>query len=182
MPLFEDIALSLSLELRAEELDDAQPARLVIALDRSGSMSGAPLREAQHAINELYTRVLAERALAANTLLTFDDRAERCKLDPVDAAACAAVVNSVNIRGGTSFYAALSALQDEIQEAPEGSAFFVAFFTDGQVYDAFSAFFDCFCFFGSSTEHRFGRFQGKALALHHASRRHLSAAVLLCHV
>lgn len=45
VPLFEDIAYGLAVEVHAAEVEDTQPARLIVCLDHSGSMSGAPLRE-----------------------------------------------------------------------------------------------------------------------------------------
>ncbi|KAK9812439.1 hypothetical protein WJX73_010848 [Symbiochloris irregularis] len=132
VPLFEEVALSLAVELQAARVDDTPPARLIVCLDHSGSMAGKPLQEAQFAITELYKRVLAERALASNVLLTFDTYATRYELDPLDAVSCASTIYSIQARGGTSFQSVLVALQEEIRTAPEGSSFFVAFFTDGQ--------------------------------------------------
>lgn len=66
--------------------------------------------QAQHAINELYTRVLAERALASNVLISFDHETTRYELDPVDSSSCAAVVNSICASGGTSFAVALEGM------------------------------------------------------------------------
>lgn len=67
--------------------------------------------QAKHAINELYTRVLAERALASNVLILFDHTINRYELDPVDAASCTATVNTIGVGGGTSFTEALTGIQ-----------------------------------------------------------------------
>lgn len=43
VPLFEEVAWKLVVQLHAEGVEDSQPARLVVCLDHSGSMAGSPL-------------------------------------------------------------------------------------------------------------------------------------------
>ena len=145
VPLFNNASIGLTLEVLAQQTEEIQPVHLVVILDRSGSMAGAPIREAHRAISELYQSVLSQQLLASNVLLAFDNSTERYLLTDSSQEQAVSTVQGIYARGGTDFTNALQALQGEIHAAEEGSSFFVAFFTDGQARVMAHSMLGCNC-------------------------------------
>ena len=132
MPLFGEVAVGLNAEMHLEQTEQLQPVNLVVVLDRSGSMAGSRIAAAKQAICAFYKGVLAQKLLSSNTLLAFDTHCETFSFAGQDQPAIEQTVNSIKAGGGTNFRDALSAVQAQVETSSEGSAFFVAFFSDGQ--------------------------------------------------
>ena len=74
---------------------------------------------------------MAEKLIESSYLIVFDNVSEGHNFTGQSKVSIDATINSISARGGTSFSSALAAVQARIVRSPDGSAFFVAFFTDG---------------------------------------------------
>lgn len=81
--------------------DDAQPAQVVLVMDTSGSMKGAPLDNAKAAANALVDALDPEATVA---LVTFSDRVRVVSGLTDDRAALKAAISGMNASGETALY------------------------------------------------------------------------------
>lgn len=132
-PLFGDVAFGLTAEVAFHSTGAAiKPVSLLTVLDSSGSMAGSQIEAAKGAIKSLYAGFLAQRSLAANVLISFNSNAETINLTGRTLSAIESKVDYIHAVGGTNFPAALAAIQKEVELSEQGSAFFIAFFSDGR--------------------------------------------------
>lgn len=118
---------------RIEDEISAPPREFVFVLDRSGSMSGEPIRQARNALRACLRALNAEDTF---NILLFDNSLEWFSKKPVEVtqeqvAKADALLDSVHGRGGTEIVRALEQALTPAHD-PERTRF-VIFLTDGAV-------------------------------------------------
>jgi Ca-activated chloride channel family protein len=109
----------------------ALPRRVVLVMDRSGSMAGKKIEQARGALKFALARLRPQDSF---NLLTFSDRVEKFSPEPVAASAdnvkrANAFVDDIVADGGTNIN---DALKQGLEQFPEkGSGNTLLFFTDG---------------------------------------------------
>ncbi|KAJ3151855.1 hypothetical protein HDU86_005987 [Geranomyces michiganensis] len=127
-----NVPTSLRAAWNAASLNKAAGSNAIyICLDVSGSMRGAPLRNASEGIHSLIA-ALAVEGHTDITLITFDTKAVVRPWTTLDQLDEILMRLSATAFGGTSFSAILDSISQHISKRDDLSAVTVVFFTDGQ--------------------------------------------------
>lgn len=138
-PLYSNIGAILRATAELTQPVRQVPVHLIVALDASVSMRSS-FQHAKSAVSYFYCSALsAGRTFASNTLYVFAGETYKRSLDGLDVNEVQSAVYSAQTLCGTNFNSVLSAIRLQVQEQGTGGAYFVVFFTDGQVLTALRA-------------------------------------------
>ena len=131
-PLFGNIGAVLRATAQPLTPGKDLPVHVGVAMDARVSMRSS-FQQAKAAVNYFYSKALAARKFASNTLYVFSGDTQKQRLDGLSAEQIRAHIYAAETQGGTNFNSVLSAIRKQVQGQPKGQRYFVVFFTDGQV-------------------------------------------------
>jgi len=103
---------------------------ILIVLDKSGSMSGAPINNSKTGIEEMVKYFRASN-LTNVTLITYDNSAHKVDFRGISPEEQSATIAKIQGNGGTSFKAAFDSIMQSVKEHNSKDVK-VIFFTDGE--------------------------------------------------
>lgn len=103
---------------------------ILIVLDKSGSMSGAPINNSKTGIEEMVKFFRASQ-LNNITLITYDSAAQKTDFLGLSPEEQSAIIGKIQGNGGTSFKAAFDRIMESVKERNSKDVK-VIFFTDGE--------------------------------------------------
>lgn len=124
-------ALQVETDVEAKPM---RPTHLILVLDNSGSMAGGKLESAKSALASFYQSVQSDQAvtLESSWMVVFNSTTTELDFTGRHYDQIASTLRNIRADGGTDFAKAVSRIVARFS-AQQGSRFFVAFFTDGQV-------------------------------------------------